>query len=353
MEFYTNTDNLSKIMQIVHGKSRISLRIIDWFVTNYAKKHFVVYDPRTVTRAQVDGEDHHSGYIRMDNGDMVYDSSGRFKVFNDYKMKLKAYSKKRFDPFCRWSRIQIPFDDQTMMETTLGQLNFFKWAIEHRVLEYIDVHYDAIERDMNTRNSNSKRRRSPQSVESRSSTEEDAMGIDEFGDNTITSNEFFQDQDDSDTKEESDPTPETSDERKIRNIVEDPSVQGTDSAGRRPEEYEVVMDDLRLRPPSDSREYRSESESKYVPEESSSTDARRKSDHIPPELPSVRGLKAPNLGVVHTEYAEGSSRASPFFRPETIGSSFHSTTRKKREELSIYACKCIKKESVKILVKFT
>ena len=33
----------------------------------------------------------------------------RFKVYFDYKLKLKAYSKKRFDPFCRWDRITIPY----------------------------------------------------------------------------------------------------------------------------------------------------------------------------------------------------------------------------------------------------
>ena len=298
MEFYTDTDNLSKIMQIVHGKSRISLRIIDWFVTNYAKKHFVVYDPRAVTRnpatgtataTATDGEECSSGYVRMDNGDMVYDSSGRFKVFNDYKMKLKAYSKKRFDPFCRWSRIQIPFDEETTMETTLGQLNFFKWAIEHRVLEYIDVHYDAIERDMNTRNSNSKRRRSPQSVESRSS-DEDAMGIDDFAEQSIETNGFFQ--------EDLDTTPETSD---VVVVLDDLRRQGGLCEG------DTVKEPSQ--PPSDPSTYSQGRSEEYVPEESSSNDARRKYDH--------------------------------------------STTRKKREELSIYACKCIKKESVKILVKFT
>ena len=47
-----------------------------------------------------------------------------FKVYNEYKLKLKAYSKKRFDPFCRWERISIPYDENMYMETTIGQLNF-------------------------------------------------------------------------------------------------------------------------------------------------------------------------------------------------------------------------------------
>jgi hypothetical protein len=51
----------------------------------------------------------------------------------------------------------IPFDEETNMETTLGQLNFFKWAIENRILEFIEENYEDIERDMNTRNSTSRR----------------------------------------------------------------------------------------------------------------------------------------------------------------------------------------------------
>ena len=73
-------------------------------------------------------------------------------------MKLKAYSKKRFDPFCRWDRISIPYKNETCIETTIGQLNFFKWSLENKVIDYIDENYDTIEADMNSRNSTSKRK---------------------------------------------------------------------------------------------------------------------------------------------------------------------------------------------------
>ena len=80
------------------------------------------------------------------------------KVYFDYKLKLKAYSKKRFDPFCRWDRISIPYKNGTSIETTIGQLNFFKWALENKVIEYIEENYETIEKDMNSRNSTSKRK---------------------------------------------------------------------------------------------------------------------------------------------------------------------------------------------------
>jgi hypothetical protein len=130
MKFYDEDNNLEKMLRIINGESPISLRIIDWFATNYAKKFFTVYD---------------AGPNR------------RFKVYVDYKLKLKAYSKRRFDPFCRWDRITIPYVNGTFIQTTIGQLNFFKWALENGVVAYIEKNYGTIEDDMNARNSTSRR----------------------------------------------------------------------------------------------------------------------------------------------------------------------------------------------------
>ena len=126
MLFYNSDNNFEKMLEIINGQSKISLRIVDWFATNYSKKYYTVYS--------IPGE-------------------SRFKVYNDYKLKLKAYSKKRFDPFCRWERITIPFKNNTFIQTTIGQLNFFKWALENKVITYITENYDSIDKDMNIRNS--------------------------------------------------------------------------------------------------------------------------------------------------------------------------------------------------------
>jgi hypothetical protein len=138
MDFYGHKPNLSRMMSIINGESKISLRIVDWFVTNFAKKYYTVYDLHTQRGTMQD--------------------TIRFKVYNDYKLKLKAYSKRKFDPFCRWERISIPYDDEKYMETTIGQLNFFKWAIENKIVEFIESNYEDIEKDMNGRNTTSKRR---------------------------------------------------------------------------------------------------------------------------------------------------------------------------------------------------
>jgi hypothetical protein len=130
MKFYHETQTLEQMLKIINGESPISLRIIDWFATNYAKKFFTVYE---------------------------ISENKRFKVYVDYKLKLKAYSKRRFDPFCRWDRITIPYSNGTFIQTTIGQLNFFKWALENGVIAYIEKNYSTIEDDMNARNSTSRR----------------------------------------------------------------------------------------------------------------------------------------------------------------------------------------------------
>ena len=131
LKFYKVDNNLDKMLCIINGESNISLRIVDWFATNYAKKFYTVYNLK---------------------------SNNRFKVYVDYKLKLRAYSKKRFDPFCRWDRIMIPYKEETSIQTTIGQLNFFKWALENEVISYIEENYATIEADMNGRNSTSKRK---------------------------------------------------------------------------------------------------------------------------------------------------------------------------------------------------
>ncbi len=135
MYYYNKDDSLNKMLSIINGTSRISLRIVDWFATNYAKKNYTIYN---------------------------IDDNKRFKVYVDYKLNLKAYSKKRFDPFCRWERITIPYEDDKFIQTTIGQLNFFKWALENKVIEYIENNYSEIENDMNSRNSGSKKNSSQQ-----------------------------------------------------------------------------------------------------------------------------------------------------------------------------------------------
>ena len=116
--FYTDT-TFDVLKRALEGSARVSLRVVDWLVTNYAKKHNIVY------HSEVDG------------------CAVAFNMFLEYKCQLKAYSKKHFDMFCRRERIEF-----RGVRTTVGQLNFFKWAITTGVLQYARDNHDHIEADM-------------------------------------------------------------------------------------------------------------------------------------------------------------------------------------------------------------
>jgi hypothetical protein len=119
--FYNEQENIDEILQILQGTSAISLRLIDWFVTNYAKTHS-------------------TSYIL---------NNQEFLVYLNYKSQLKAYSKKLFDPFCRRERILFQIADRPTFLTTVGKLNFFRWAIEKGILNYIRLNSAEIEKEMN------------------------------------------------------------------------------------------------------------------------------------------------------------------------------------------------------------
>jgi len=124
---YFNTNNeIYKMINIVAGDSNISLSVIDWFVTNYAKKNNIVYE--------------------------IYENGRKkhFNVYLEYKAQLKAYSKQYFDPFCRKERVSFCHDrkNNQCIVTTIGQLNFFKWSLSTNIISYVINNFDDIYHDM-------------------------------------------------------------------------------------------------------------------------------------------------------------------------------------------------------------
>ena len=129
MRFYT--PEMFRLMRdvIEHRTGRISLRLLDWLVTSYAKRRnssFVVAGSRVI-------------------------------IFTEYKAMLKSYSKCNFDPFCRRLRIFVDMETRLVVhgpagggviETTNGQLNFFKWAVSRGVLIFASTHLSPIEEDL-------------------------------------------------------------------------------------------------------------------------------------------------------------------------------------------------------------
>lgn len=121
-KFYANEENIAILLPIVQGISKISLRVLDWFVTNYCKKNNII---------------------------LTNKMGSNIIVHMDYKNQLKAYAKIYFDPFCRRDRINFIYGKGNELLTTVGQLNFFRWAIENNIIEYTVLNMEIIEKDMN------------------------------------------------------------------------------------------------------------------------------------------------------------------------------------------------------------
>lgn len=126
-KFYMQKGNIEKIIPVINCVSDVSLRLLDWFVTNYAKKKNII-----ITKPSPD-----------DNGGITY-----FNVYLSYRAQLKAYSKQYFDPFRRRDRIEYRYAKDTSIQTTIGQLNFFKWVLQNDIMNYIIDHANDIETDM-------------------------------------------------------------------------------------------------------------------------------------------------------------------------------------------------------------
>jgi hypothetical protein len=121
-KFYTSHPEIDKVIMYLNGDAPLSLRIIDWFVTKYSRKNFIRYP--------MNGQE--------------------FIVYLSYKGQLKAYSKQYFDPNCRRERIMFEIPGYEPFMTTIGKLNFFRWALDSSILEYIEAHEEEIRKGYNS-----------------------------------------------------------------------------------------------------------------------------------------------------------------------------------------------------------
>jgi hypothetical protein len=121
--FYTQERLLQTIIPILSVTSDISLRALDWFVINYAKKHHIAIGTSTTVIVN---------------------------VYSTYRAWLKYWHRSLFDAFRRGTRIYFTLQDKTY-STTPAQLNFLYWAEVSGVLKYAYDHIHTIEEDMNKR----------------------------------------------------------------------------------------------------------------------------------------------------------------------------------------------------------
>lgn len=121
---YTNEPGKIPIQDTVYALNTknfgISLRMLDWFLTNYTKEH----------RVRIIRED---GSI--------------FNVGESYKTALSEHRRNLFDTFRRlkpkqgivkiFYKFKNPETNETTEEyTTVGQLNFIKWAFQNGIFQY-------------------------------------------------------------------------------------------------------------------------------------------------------------------------------------------------------------------------
>jgi hypothetical protein len=135
IEYYkNNTDSLMTLLDIIHTKAlKMPLRLIEWFVTNYAKKYAVKYK------------------YNMTYGAVT--KNVLFDVHVSYKAQLKGKHKNNFDPFCRGPTVKFSCNhprtgDIIEFISSYKQLKFFKWAIENKIIIYISKYIKEINADM-------------------------------------------------------------------------------------------------------------------------------------------------------------------------------------------------------------
>jgi len=122
---------IQNMIDIISESSDISLRILDWFVTRYSKKRI----------------------------DITLGEKEAYDVHISYRAQLKSYKKKYFDPFRRWKKFWYNYDktDGTkLFHTTLGQLNFFKWALSNNIIKYVTDNIVNLTKSMNNSNKEEK-----------------------------------------------------------------------------------------------------------------------------------------------------------------------------------------------------
>tara|TARA_B100000795_G_scaffold269109_1_gene257576 strand:+ start:4179 stop:4721 length:543 start_codon:yes stop_codon:yes gene_type:complete len=138
-DFYNKNNEYKTILKnIINGNHKLSLRIIEWLVTHYSKSNNIYYWINENKNIYMDYPENSTEVVRKIN------------LYQDYRAQLKSYSKFNFDSFRRHHRITffINNDKTDYIETTVGQLNFFRWIFNNNIITYAINNYDYIYKKM-------------------------------------------------------------------------------------------------------------------------------------------------------------------------------------------------------------
>ena len=132
LEFFNYKFNFAILKEFIDSRktrsTKLSVGLLDWFNVNYAKEYNVEYVLKTVKSIKV-----------------IY-------VWQLYKAALSGYPKDLFDPFARGKSkggsITINNEENESINTTLCQLNYFRWAIKNGIIDYVKDHVEEIYDDL-------------------------------------------------------------------------------------------------------------------------------------------------------------------------------------------------------------
>lgn len=101
----------------------MSLRILDFFITTYSKKN---------------------------NTKIQNSKDPEFDVYQNYRLTLRGYRKQSFDVFCRKNKMLFYYGktDNESIETSCGQLCFFKWCYENGIVDYVKKNFEMVDQAM-------------------------------------------------------------------------------------------------------------------------------------------------------------------------------------------------------------
>ncbi len=131
-------DKIQKMIKIINNEDQISLRLLNWF----AMKHSAT----------------------MESLEIIDEDGNRelFDVKISYRARLNTHSKKYFDPFRRGKRFDYYYDKKNgekTVETTLCQLNFFRWLFLHDLMDYVEDQFDNLKQKMGSYNNVEKKKK--------------------------------------------------------------------------------------------------------------------------------------------------------------------------------------------------
>jgi len=118
-------ENIELMIKIIESNHNISLRILDWFVSKFSKQR--------------------------DKINFNINNDEEFDIRISYDAQLKTFRKKNFDPFRRKKKFYYFYNNENKNDkilTTIGQLNFFKWVITTKILDFVKENINKINEEM-------------------------------------------------------------------------------------------------------------------------------------------------------------------------------------------------------------